>query len=93
MNVKGVIHRSAPLAQVKHRAERAADILLGSPYRFIQRESLGQIGRDGAGERAASAVGIGIVNALALEPLPVVRRLQIVIGIIDLMPALDQHAA
>ena len=88
-----MIHRSAAFAQIEHGIQRAADVILGPLYRFFQRKALGQVGRDGAGERASGAVRIGVVDALPIKPLPVISRLQIIIGIIDLMPALDQDIA
>ena len=52
--------------------------------------AFGQIGGDGAGQGAAGAVGVGVVDALSTEPFPAAVPPEQVVGIVDLVPALAE---
>ena len=79
-------------AQVEHRGERARDIRLGALHGLGERIALGEVGGDGAGERAARAVRVRIGDALAGEPRARAVKEEVV-GVVDLMAALDEHGA
>ena len=81
------------MTQIQHGRQRAGDVFLGPLHGLVQIIALGQIGGNGAGEGAAGAVGVGIVDPLAVEPLAEAVPPQEIVGIIDLMAALAQYGA
>ena len=60
----------------------------------VQVKALGQVGGDGAGQGAAGAVGVGVVDA-AFRGTTCRCRIppQQVVGVVDLVAALAQHGA
>ena len=56
------------MAQVQHGGQCAGNIRLGAAHSGFQIIALCQVGGNGAGQGAAGAVGVGVINALAVEP-------------------------
>jgi len=79
------------LPMIQHGRKTAGNVGLCAFHRCIQIIALCQIGRNGAGQGAAGAVGIGVCNALAAEPFAAAVPPQKVVGIVDLVAALAQH--
>ena len=88
-----MVHRAGAVAQVQHGRQAAGNVGLGTLHRGVQIIALGQVGRNGAGKGAAGAVGVGVRNALAVEPLAAAVPPQQVVGVVDLVAALAQHSA
>ena len=88
-----MIHGTAALAQIQHRRQRAGDVRLGPLHGRVQIIALGQVGGDGAGEGAAGAVGVGVVDPPTPEPLARTVPPEQVVGVVDLMAALAQDGA
>ncbi len=65
---KGVVHGAGAMAQVQHGGQCAGNIRLGAAHSGFQIIALCQVGGNGAGQGAAGAVGVGVINALAVEP-------------------------
>ena len=82
-----MVHRSAAFAQIQHGGQRAGNVCFGILYGLMQRLTFGQIGSNGRGQRAAGAVGIGVVDALSMEPVCLPVFPQQIIRIIDGMAA------
>ena len=61
-----VVHRAGAVAEVKHSGQRAGDIRLCALHRRVKVIALREIRRNGAGQRAAGAVGVGVVDAASL---------------------------
>ena len=59
----------------------------------IEVEALGEVRGNGARERAAGAVGIGVIDALAAEPLARAVAPEQVVRVVYLMAALAEHGA
>ena len=78
------------MAQIQHGGQAAGNVGLGPLHRGVQIAAFGQIGGDGAGQGAAGAVGVGVVDALPTEPLPAAVPPEQVVGIVDLVPALAE---
>ena len=85
-----VVHGAGTFAKVQHGGQTAGNVFLGPLDRGVQVIAFGQIGGDGAGQGAAGAVGVGVVDALPTEPLPAAVPPEQVVGIIDLVPALAE---
>ena len=79
------------MAEVKHSGQRAGDVRLCALHRRVKVIALREIRRNGAGQRAAGAVGVGVVDAASLEPLTRAVAPKQVVGVIDLVPALAEH--
>ena len=77
-----MVHRPSALAQVEHGCQCAGDVILGALHCRAQILAAGQLRRNRAGERTARAVGIGVVNALAVEPLRFAVPIEQVVGIV-----------
>ena len=77
-------------AEVQHGGQTAGNVFLGPLDRGVEVIAFGQIGGDGAGQGAAGAVGVGVVDALPTEPLPAAVPPEQVVGIVDLVPALAE---
>ena len=84
-----MLHGTGSLAKIQHGSQRAGDIILRPLYRFRKFIALGQIGSNRAGKGTAGSMGIGIVDALAFEPVAFPICIEIVVGVIDTVPALS----
>ena len=87
-----MFHGAGSLAKIQHGSQRAGDIILRPLYCFRKSIALGQIGSNGAGKGTAGSMGIGIINALALEPVAFPICIEIVVSVIDTVPALNKTA-
>ena len=88
-----MIHRTRALSQIQHGGKRAGDIVLGPSDGIGEGAALGEIGSNGAGERAARSVGVGVVDALSGEPHSFAIGNQKIVGVMDAVTALEQHGA
>ena len=64
-----MVDGAAAFSEIQHGSQCAGEILFCPMDSLRKVASQGQIGGDGAGEGAAGAVGIGVVDAPALEPV------------------------
>ena len=88
---QSVVQRAGAVAQIELRVQRVGQVSLGPGDRFFQSKPFGKVGCNGTGQSAAGAVGVGVVDALALKPLkPRVPAKQIV-GVVDPVAALDVY--
>jgi len=62
-----MIHRSGSRTQIELSGKRLQNVVLGVLNGFRKRESLGEVGGNGAGQRAAGAVGVRVVDALSVK--------------------------
>ena len=85
-----MIHGAAALTQIQHGGKCAGNIILRSLHRGFQIVSLCQIGGDGAGEGTSGAVGIGVVDPLAVEPSHFFTGVQQIVCVVDVMTALQE---
>ena len=83
-----MVHRAGARAEVEHGGQRAGEIVLRAADGRVEIKALGKVGRDGARERAAGAVGVGVVDALAVEPLVAAAAVQEVVGVVEPVSAL-----
>ena len=88
-----MVHRAGARAEVEHCGQRAGEIVLRAADGRVEIKALGKVGRDGARERAAGAVGVGVVDALAVEPLVAAAAVQEVVGVVEPVSALAQDGA
>ena len=88
-----MIHGAAALSEIEHGSQRAGNVSLCPLHGFIQRKPFRKIGRDSAGERAPGTVGVRVVDPLSVKPSSAALSVEKIIGVIDLMSALDQHGA
>ena len=88
---KGMVHGTGSLSQIQHSGQRAGDILFCSLHRFCKSKALGEIGSDGAGQCAACAVGVGIIDSFTLKPGKFIIAVQQIVGIVDTVTAFEQN--
>lgn len=88
-----MVHRAGAGAEVEHGGQCAGEVVLRASDGRVEIIALGEVGRDGARERAAGSVGVGVVDALAVEPLVAAVAVQEVVGIVEPVPALAQDGA
>ena len=85
--VEVVGHGTFAVAEVELCPERAGDVVLGTADRRLHVVALREVRRDGARERASGAVGVRVVDPLAVEPLRAVRRPEEVVGVVEVVAA------
>ena len=88
-----MVHGPAARTKIQHGGQRAGDIALGPADSRFKTKALGEICGDGAGEGAAGAMGVGIVDALSLKPAERAPGIQKVVGVVDAVPAFQEHGA
>ena len=57
-----MVHRAGAGAEVEHGGQRAGEVVLRAADGRVEVKALGKVGRDGARERAAGAVGVEIYD-------------------------------
>ena len=85
--VKVVRHGAGALAEVEPSRECAGDVVLRTADRFFQVVPLREVRCDGARQRASGAVGVRVVDPIAMEPLRAVRRPEEVVGVVEVVAA------
>ena len=85
--VKVVRHGAGALAEVEPSRERAGDVVLRTADRRLHVVALREVRGDGARERAAGTVGVGVVDPIAMKPLRAVRRPEEVVGVVEVVAA------
>ena len=81
------------MAQVQHGSQGPGEVLLGRCHGGFQVLALGQVRGDGAGQGAACAVGVGVLDSPAGEPPALPLAVQVVVGVVEAVAALAQHGA
>ena len=83
-----MVHGTMAFSKIQLRRQRAGDVIFRLFHRCIQIHPLRKVGSDGAGKRAAGAVGVGIVDPSSPEPLEGSVSEKQVICVVQIMSAL-----
>ena len=88
---QSVVQRAGAAAQIELRVQRVGQVSLGPGDRFFQRKPFGKVGRNGAGQSAARAVGVGVGDTLTRKPdLRAIREGEQIVGVGVTVAALEQ---
>ena len=91
--VEVVGHGAFAVAEVELCRERAGDVVLGAADRRLHVVALREVRGDGARERATGAVGVRVVDPLAVEPGGPLRGPEQVVRVIQVVSSLEQDVA
>ena len=79
---QSVVQRAGAAAQIELRVQRVGQVSLGPGDRFFQRKPFGKVGRNGTGQSAAGAVGVGVGDTLTRKPdLRAIREGEQIVGV------------
>ena len=90
---QSVVQRAGAAAQIELRVQRVGQVSLGPGNRFFQCKPFGKVGRNGAGQSAARAVGVGVSDTLTRKPdLRAIREGEQIVASVSLWPPLSRTA-
>ena len=93
LQLKHMVHGAGAVAEVEHGGQAAGNVGFGPLHRGGEVVPFGQIGRNGAGQGAAGAVGVGVRDPLPVEPLGLAVPPEQVVGVVHLVAAFAEDCA